>query len=277
MILDNIKPSPALAEFVSCFRIADFVFPSNEIIPPKAYPPRPQECLEFFPRDAEQHSYDNGFYFESKSKCVITGQHTLMRLRRQVDIDFLTVMVVFKPGKLFALTGAPASELVNCYEDAENFLGKEVTLINEQLYHAKSYHEMFAIVEKYLLVLINKSKKKQHVISSVAQQMLCYDDKVSIDYFIKEACICQRQFDRKFKEYIGINPKLYSRIARFDNAFRMKNRFPNKDWLTIAIHCGYYDYQHLVKEYKDLTGLTPNEFYLLDTKGPERFFGDVET
>ena len=82
-------------------------------------------------------------------------------------------------------------------------------------------------------------------------------------------CIC--------KERKGINPKLFTRIIRLDKAFRLKNQYPDKDWLTIAIDCGYYDYQHLVKDYKEFTGFKPIECFALETKAPERFFGDVET
>ncbi len=86
-----------------------------------------------------------------------------------------------------------------------------------------------------------------------------------------------RQFERKFNEHMGVSPKLYARIIRFDYVFRLKNRHPEKDWLSIALECGYHDYQHLAKEYKEFTGCTPTEFFALDQKAPERFFGDVET
>jgi transcriptional regulator GlxA family with amidase domain len=88
--------------------------------------------------------------------------------------------------------------------------------------------------------------------------------------------LCQRQFDRKFLERVGISPKQYLQVIRFDKAFRMKNRFPQKDWLTIALHCGYYDYQHLVKDYKEFTGYTPNQFLAIDNNAAERTFGERE-
>ncbi|MBL0294607.1 MAG: helix-turn-helix domain-containing protein [Saprospiraceae bacterium] len=56
------------------------------------------------------------------------------------------------------------------------------------------------------------------------------------------------------------------KVVRFENAFRMKNKNPVMDWLSIALSCGYYDYQHLVKDYKDLTGLTPNQFHEIESK-----------
>jgi AraC-like DNA-binding protein len=276
MLLDKIKPSPELADFINCYRIADWKFPPGKEIIPSPFPPRPQECLQFFPRIPEQVSFDNEHYFHPKSRCVINGQTTSM-VRRHVSRDFLTILIVFKPGVLYSLTCIPASMLINYYGDAEDILGKEVILINEQLYHAESYTGMVNIVEKYLLTLINKKKRKHHIVTDIAKLMICTNDKLSIDYYMKESCICWRQFDRKFKEYIGVNPKLYERIIRIEKAFRLKNKHPHKDWLSIAVHCDYYDYRHLAKEYKDLTGLTPNELFSIYSIGGGHFLGEVET
>lgn len=70
---------------------------------------------------------------------------------------------------------------------------------------------------------------------------------------------------------------MFDRISRFEKSFRTKNKYPHLGWLSIALTCGYYDYQHLVKDYKEFTHLTPNAFYEADTKAPERVFGAVET
>jgi AraC-like DNA-binding protein len=56
----------------------------------------------------------------------------------------------------------------------------------------------------------------------------------------------------------------------------LKNKYPEKDWFTIAVHSGYYDYQHLSKVYKEFTGFTPTEFFKIESHSPERLFGDVE-
>jgi AraC-like DNA-binding protein len=68
----------------------------------------------------------------------------------------------------------------------------------------------------------------------------------SVDKLARVACLSHRQLDRKFKEWIGLSPKLFLQMARFDKTFRMKNRYPGKDWLAIAMHLEYHDYQHLV-------------------------------
>ena len=66
------------------------------------------------------------------------------------------------------------------------------------------------------------------------------------------------------------------RIVRFGNAFRMKNAQLNLDWLSVALSCGYYDYQHLVRDFKEFTNLAPTGLFETDTKAPERLFGVVE-
>lgn len=275
MLLDNIIPHPALSEWIRLYRIADFVFSDPKFISLKAYPPRPQECLNFYPRNVERVHYEDGHKIIPPKRAIVTGQHTVVNYRLTGN-DFLVFMVVFQPGALYRLTGIPAAELMNRYLAAEDILGKEVRLVNEQLFNEKSYEEMVTIVERYLQGLIHRAKRNRHVVDRISQLMISDMDDHSLDHFFREACLCQRQFDRMFKERMGITPQLYSRIIKFDRAFRLKNKYPDKDWFTIAIHSGYYDYQHLVKAYKDFTGFSPTEFYKLEKKSPERFFGDKE-
>mgnify|MGYP006149180791 FL=1 len=57
MVLLEFPPSPILKEFVRTFRIVDFVFSANQAIPYKPYPPKPEHCLSFYPRDTETVKY----------------------------------------------------------------------------------------------------------------------------------------------------------------------------------------------------------------------------
>jgi transcriptional regulator GlxA family with amidase domain len=72
---------------------------------------------------------------------------------------------------------------------------------------------------------------------------------------------------------MGISPKLYTRIARVTKAFRIKYHNPNLDWLSISLWCGYEDYQHLAKDFRDFAGVNPTTYFFEDKKAPERLFG----
>ena len=58
--------------------------------------------------------------------------------------------------------------------------------------------------------------------------------------------------------------------------FSGKNLHPDRDWKTIAFDCNYYDYQHLVHDYRNFTGMKPADFHHLESKAPERIFGLAE-
>jgi AraC-like DNA-binding protein len=77
-------------------------------------------------------------------------------------------------------------------------------------------------------------------------------------------------------ERVGTNPKTYLRIVRFNKAYNIRNRYPGLDWLRIAMECDYHDYQHLVRDYIEFTGLRPREFHALERQSPECILGLAE-
>ncbi len=276
MLLNEIKPSPFLTEYVRLYRIIDFRFPDNFTIPCKVYPPRPEHCLQFFPKNTETTRYPDSDIIMENKKAIMMGQHCKV-FHRYPGKEFLCIQIVFQPAGFHQITNIPSENLMNMYIDAEDIFGKSIQLVNEQLFHAKNYDEMIKITESFLNNLIRKNKTSKHPVDETGILMIKEEENFSIDNFLKSAYLSHRQFDRKFKERIGVPPKLFLQLSRFDKAFRLKNRFPQIDWLSIAIRCGYHDYQHLAKEYKSFTNFTPVQFFEIDNKAPERHLGDVET
>ena len=271
MVLQEYQPGSFLAAFVRTYRID-----SRQAIPAKAYPPRPEHCLSFYPRDVEAVEFSESGKKEGGLKAVVFGQQTEVT-NRFVGNDFLLFQIVFKPGGLFRLTGVPSYEIVNSYLDADLFFPGQVELINEQLNECKDYRQMVLVVEAFLQQHILKKNIAVHRVDQACDMLFKNTATYSVDWVAKQSALSVRQFERVFKERMGISPKYYIKIARFENAFRMKNQSPGLDWLTIALHCGYYDYQHLVKDYKALTRMSPTEFHEVEKTAPERIFGEVDT
>ncbi|WP_242918483.1 helix-turn-helix transcriptional regulator [Pontibacter liquoris] len=69
-----------------------------------------------------------------------------------------------------------------------------------------------------------------------------------------------RQLERSFKKHVGISPKEYANIIRFQHTLGIiKNSGENRSLLDIAYECGYYDHAHLTNEIKRNTGLSPSQ------------------
>ena len=165
------------------------------------------------------------------------------------------------------------NELVSNFIDAEIVFGKEIKLLHERLNSSDNLNEMISNIEIYLKRLVQQQKKDNHQIDFVCQEILLQNERKNLDFLANKTFLSTRQFIRKFEERTGLSPKLYDKIVRFDKAYRLKNNQPNLDWLSIAMACGYYDYQHLAKDYKDFTNSTPVGYYEIDKQAPERFFG----
>lgn len=280
-IFDYRLPHPALREYVRLFQIVGCTFPSSiPQLPVKAYWPRAENCIAFFPKDTEKVEYGfDGKLLKSHSTRLY-GQHSIAN-NRHVGRDFMVFQVQLQPGALARLVGMPLSELTNSFIDAEGVFSTEIRAVNERLSYTKHYTEMIPLVEDFFFYLIRKQSSSRYknnllAIDQVATTLIARRGNVSLDWLANQACLSQRQFYRQFVERHGISPKLYARIARFENAMKLKNATPQQDWLSIALELGYYDYQHLVRDFKEFTTLSPNEFLLADSQSPERKFGAIE-
>ena len=271
MVLRDYLPHPALREFVQWYRICHFEFDTSDNIPVKAWAPKPENNLHFFLRDfwAVQKLDEEK---QVHSSMVLVGQRTSL-VKQFTGSSFINVHIVFQPSAVSRLTGIPAYELTNQHLDATLIFHKNIQFTLEQLQHAKDYTEMLAIIENFSFELASQSRKDRLPLDAVSRQMIQKGGNVSLDGLADDACLCTKQFKRKFYESVGVNPKTYARIIRFNRAYNLKNAYPDRDWLGIAIECGYYDYQHLVKDYKEFTGLTPNDYHLLESQAPERILG----
>lgn len=272
MLLKDFTPAPEVQEFVQLYRIVHLNFDKGQAVPFKAYPPRPEHCLAFYPFDTEKVEYKNSGRIVENLPVVLYGQFSEVT-NRMIGNNFLVFQIIFFPGALYRLTGTNAAELTNQYMDAENLFSSTLREVNEQLHHAKSYAEMVETANAFIRMLIRKQKKSRLRIDDSLFHFLKINGRISIEKLSAEACLSTKQLERKFKERTGVNPKLYARIIRFDRAFRLKNSRPELDWLRIAVECDYHDYQHLAKDYKDFTGLTPNAFHEIENNAPERSFG----
>lgn len=275
MLLKDFIPAADLREFVQLYRIIHFRFEKGTELPFKAYPPRPEHCLAFYPHETEKIQYQRSGREVSDVPVVLYGQFSEVT-NRFIGHDFLVFQIIFYPGALFRLTGIPATEFTNQYMHAEDVFGRQLNEVNEQLYTAPEYNAMLNIANRFVRELVRKHTRERLPIDNAFALLLQTNARYGVDQLALDSCMSIRTLERKFKERTGVNPKLYERIVRFDRAFRMKNAQPGYTWLRIAMECGYHDYQHLAKEYKDFTNLGPNAFHEIEDRAPERNFGLVE-
>jgi AraC-like DNA-binding protein len=278
MVGKSCLPCPPLREYIKSYQLWHFVFSDPTNLPFKPYAPRPEQAIVFCPRGCEFVEHVSSNKIIKRPRSYIMGQYVERTNRHIGSADFIGLLVNFQPGVLFRITGMPYCELANTFVDAEAVFSKDIRLVNERLNSTSDYNEMIEIVENFLLHLVHDVKRDPQPLDTVANLIIEHPESTSLLQLARESFLCSRQFERKFKERMGISPKLFARIARANKAFRIKYYHPHEDWLRIALACGYHDYQHLVKDFQDFAGLTPAAYLSEDlTNAPERFFGQRDS
>jgi AraC-like DNA-binding protein len=69
-----------------------------------------------------------------------------------------------------------------------------------------------------------------------------------------------KRFIERFKAEVGLTPKRYCRIQRFQRALRRTRAGRRVDWTSLALDCGYFDQAHFVHDFRDFAGLTPTAY-----------------
>lgn len=76
----------------------------------------------------------------------------------------------------------------------------------------------------------------------------------------KDLGVSERHLRRVFHEVVGLSPKAFFKLRRFQRALRAAQDERNPAWSDIAVVAGYYDQAHLIADFRSIAGATPREF-----------------
>lgn len=269
MLYQVCPPHPLLAPFVKEYVLLDFDFTGLPQIPTKLMPARAEHSLIFYPGEPFTKVHPTHHHRLLVPHAVVQGQ-PLTPWQHHYPRTFQVLKVVFQPGGLYHLLGGlPMTCLTDTTADAADLVGPAVNHLREQLQHTTHLPTMVGIVDAYLCAHFRRRAPRLGPVDQVSR-VLAQGTAYSLASLAEQACLSYRQFERAFQARIGISPKLFTRIARFNRAYALKEAQPTLDWLSVALACGYADYQHLVKDFKQFAGVTPVALLQADARAPER-------
>src|SRR5262249_9327051 len=93
--------------------------------------------------------------------------------------------------------------------------------------------------------------------TAVAAHMLRQRGRVTIDTMASHAGVSRQHFSRQFREQLGIAPKRYCRLARFQSGLAPAHSQKKINWAETALALGYADQSHMIAEFRQFSSLTP--------------------
>jgi AraC-like DNA-binding protein len=265
-----LQPSPHLQPFIKDYTLLYFLSEEKDAIPVKPFPANTEHCIVFY-LHGHVTAMDSGKTATVYPRIAINGTQ-LSRFDFHISSHFQMLSVQFQPGVLSKFLGTPLMEFTDVRIDAEAVLNPAIRQVHEHMSNAPSSQALLAILETYLWKRINSLKMDFLPIDKVAYFLSGNPVGWSIEKIAATACLSISQFERRFTKLQGVTPKLYLRINRFFTAYKLKEQHPDWDWLRIAVHTGYHDYQHLVKDFKQFAHTTPHSLLLAQANSPDGLF-----
>lgn len=168
--------------------------------------------------------------------------------------------VHFKPGGAFPFLGAPASELTDAHADLADLWGRPANQLRERLCDTAAPRDRCQIMEQVLLDRLGRSPKGRREIATALDAFGLYGTGASVRDVAREVGICQRRFTKVFAAQVGLTPKVFCRILRFQRARTLADQIEKPDWAQLASTCGYFDQSHLINDFQEFSDFSPAEY-----------------
>ncbi|WP_209332064.1 helix-turn-helix domain-containing protein [Lunatimonas salinarum] len=252
----------------------DYVVPDSPIFSPKgtAALTIPIEVSEgnflAYPTPLDRHYFEAGV-------PLLFGQMSRVGYAYNVG-RFKSFIIVFTPTGLFYFLGGPVDKLTDKIVDLEQ-LG--LSGLKEQLRTLFASSQcpngwvtgLDALLSAWFL---RRGAQKQCLdVSSICDEIIRRKGDLALDAKGCGVRVSKRTFQIHFKQQVGISPKLFCRIVRFNALIDAMHAAEKFDLLELVVAHGYTDGSHLHKDFKDFSGLTPRQYlrtHFVINQGVER-------
>ncbi len=253
------KPCSALAGYVMCLWSLEHRHRAGESCVQQMVPTGYVELELYFGGCARIAGADR--QFNRQPSGLICG---LQSAPTEVELsgDLGVIAVVLHPGAAGALLGLPAKLLSNARVDVVDIFGPDGARLNERIADAPSAEERFSLIEAFLVKrCTDPAATIDPVVHGAVQRISRSGGVVTIDEVARQIGISRRHLERKFAHSVGVPPKVFAKMLRFQRALALKQQDERISLTELAYAAGYADQAHFIHDFKSMTGLPPRAYF----------------
>jgi AraC-like DNA-binding protein len=202
---------------------------------------------------------------ERMAGTVLCGAHS-----RYCVIDTAEQQVVigasFRPGGAFPFFGMPAGHLANTHVPLDALWGRRrAARLRERVLGAPTAEAKLAALEDELCAL--SPPRGLHPAVAFALTAFGRAPGTTTVAGVTDAIgLSPKRFIERFKAEVGLTPKMYCRVRRFQRALAAARAGRGVDWSTVALGCGYFDQAHFIHDFRAFSGMTPTGYRVSRTE-----------
>jgi len=257
MRYQEYAPSGKLEKFIKCYW-----FLEDDAISPARLKERvfPDGCIELIFHYGDLYrKYNHNNQAELQPRSFVHGQ-----LKKFMELE-----ATGKTG-IFSVRFQPAGLHPFVHSEVNRFTGITVpiseiwpitgTTLETKIISAESHQERIDIIEQFLLAHFITRNSYDDIAYCVGK-IVDHAGNISIDELAGLLHTGTRSLERKFTATVGLSPKLLARIIRFNQTLQRIEARDFSNFTCVAYEGGFYDQAHFIKDFKQLTGLNPKQYF----------------
>jgi AraC-like DNA-binding protein len=168
--------------------------------------------------------------------------------------------VHFKPGGAFPFFDLPAGELRNMLVSLEDLWGRLANQLRERLLEAGSAESRLRVLEQALLERAADRLERHPAVAFALQEFRGAPHSRMIADVTGQIGLSAKRFIQVFSDEVGLTPKLFCRVRRFQRVLRRIGTGRTVEWAAVAADCGYFDQAHFIRDFRAFSGINPSTY-----------------
>lgn len=260
MLYQEFNPPTALRDVVKCIWVLEdngSNHPIEQILP--------DGCMELIIhyQDLFERGERADQRLNSQARGFIFGQITKALLLKPLG-KIGMIGVRFQSHGLTHFTNIPAFDLTEKSVPLNDLFGLDGDMLVEQVCMAGSISAKVDVLGAFLLEHRKFLGGVTPLVMGFVEALKALNGEVKMKHLAKQLGVSERQLERRFKLEVGLNPKKMASIIRFKHALYLLQNGQNQTFTEIAHGAGYYDQAHFNRDFKDITGVAPKQFFKED-------------
>ena len=188
----------------------------------------------------------------------------LYSIHQNIDtIDLAELIgISFHPAGTLPFFPHSTDLFTNRETSVEDLWGDSLRSLRDHLRELPTPRQKFAALESFLLnrLRTTRSPNQHPVVRFSLEALHSAPTATTVAELTRTTGLSARRLSQLFREHVGVPPKLYSRILRFQQALQRLHRGEDIPWPELALDCGYYDQSHFANDFRAFSGLSPTTY-----------------